>query len=88
MDHRDMHPKVQECQKILGYDFSNQHLCWEALQMAGNGILSAGQRQIPNGNKRLAILGEYVIDLVMSQEWYNGDSDEGKIFSFKTLAVC
>lgn len=78
MDHPSMQPKVQDCQRIIGYDFKNQYICWEALQTAGNGIVAAGQRRIPNGNKRLAILGEYVIGLVISQDWYDGGSDEGR----------
>ena len=78
MEHPRMAAKVQQCQKILGYEFTDQYLCWEALQMAGNGISSAGKRPIPNGNKRLAILGQFALGLVLSQEWYDAHADEGK----------
>jgi hypothetical protein len=48
--------------------------------MAGNGVTSAGQRQIRNGNKRLAIFGEFVLGLVMGQEWYHSGTDESESY--------
>lgn len=45
--------------------------------MAGNGIKRSGSRVFDNGNKRLAILGEFVIDIILSQEWYQSGGDEG-----------
>lgn len=69
--------KVRRCQETIGYEFKDEHLGWEALQMAGNGIKRSGSRVFDNGNKRLAILGEFVIDIILSQEWYQSGGDEG-----------
>jgi hypothetical protein len=77
MDHPRVLGKINHCQEILGYQFNDQHLCWEALQTAGNGVTSSGPRRIPNGSKRLAILGNFVLSLLLSQEWYRGGEAEG-----------
>ena len=77
MNHSTALLKIQRCQEIIRHEFTDQNLCWEALQMAGNGTKAAGPRKIPNGNKRLAILGEYVINLVISSDWYHTGTDEG-----------
>jgi dsRNA-specific ribonuclease len=79
MAHPSMLPKIMQCQKILSYYFTDQHLCWEALQMAGNGITSSGPRHIGDGNKRLAILGDQVLGLVLSQDWYRGGAMLGML---------
>lgn len=78
MDHPRMQSKVQECQKIIDYQFKDPYACWEALQMAGNGITKVGGRSIANGNKRLAVLGLNIISTVLSQSWYHGGMPEGR----------
>lgn len=75
--------KVQRCQEIIKYEFIDQDLGWEALQMAGNGTKVAGSREIPNGNKRLAILGEFVINVILSRDWYDSGANEGGFLSTK-----
>ncbi|ERF69526.1 hypothetical protein EPUS_01855 [Endocarpon pusillum Z07020] len=77
MHHPSMLPKVDHCQEILKYQFKDRDLCWEALQMAGSGVRSAGSRSIPNGNKRLAIVGDFVLDLILSKDWYDSGALEG-----------
>lgn len=74
-----MASKVQQCQTIIGYDFTDPNLCWEALQTAGNGIHAAGSRPTPNGSKRLAILGGSVLSLILSMDWYDSGAVEGKL---------
>lgn len=78
MNHPSMLAKVEHCQQILGYQFQDRKLCWEALQMAGNGVRVAGSRSIPNGNKRLAVVGDFVLDLILSEAWYEGGEPEGR----------
>ena len=78
MNHPNMLAKVEHCEQILSYQFKDRHLCWEALQMAGNGVRKAGSRSIPNGNKRLAIVGDFVLDLILSKAWYDSDELEGR----------
>lgn len=78
MTHPGMLPKVLQCEQKIGYQFTDQNLCWEALQHAGNGVSQAGTRFILNGNKRLAILGDMVLATVLSKEWYNSGDSQGE----------
>lgn len=57
---------------IIGYRFSDRLILWEALQAAGSPVTSAGTRRFPDGNKRLAVLGDAVLKLVLVAEWYDG----------------
>jgi ribonuclease III len=77
MDHPRMQSKLNKCQDIIGYEFNNRHLGWEALQMAGNGISRSGGRSCPSGNKRLAIMGDSILGVVLSKPWYDGGKAEG-----------
>ena len=64
---------------MLQYDFQEPLLAWEALQLAGNGVSRIGSRYTPTGNKRLAILGDQVINTVLCNGWYKSEmSDKGK----------
>ncbi|THX48484.1 hypothetical protein D6D06_09080 [Aureobasidium pullulans] len=44
---------------------------WEALQVAGSGHNMIGGRNVPVGNKRLALLGDAVMPVTMIEHWYN-----------------
>ncbi|KAL8731605.1 MAG: hypothetical protein Q9166_003293 [cf. Caloplaca sp. 2 TL-2023] len=62
-----MNRAVNGVQNIIGYRFNNLLLVWEALQAAG----CVAQRQdFPDGNKRLAVLGDIVLDLALAESWY------------------
>ena len=74
--------KIEECQYIIGYEFQDSHIICEALQMAGSRITVSGARQIPNGNKRLAILGDNALEIVLCRAWYNGGGAKGTIRYF------
>ncbi|KAI4266327.1 MAG: hypothetical protein L6R38_008818 [Xanthoria sp. 2 TBL-2021] len=67
-----MNIAVNGAQSIIGYAFRDRFLLWEALQSAGSPVLLAGGRNIPNGNKRLAVLGDTVLQLVLVEQWYAG----------------
>ena len=69
---------VNACQAIIGYQFQDPYLCWEALQVAGSGVTEILGRHIPNGNKRLAVVGDLALDFVLSQDWYLSGADEGE----------
>lgn len=73
-----MTEKVQQCEAIVGYTFNDPHLCWEALQVAGSGVTWTGVRHIgTDGNKRLAILGDFVIAVALSRDWYPNGGSKG-----------
>lgn len=61
---------------IIGYNFSDPLILLEALQAAGSTVRSAGTRHFPDGNKRLAVLGDTILKLVLVSEWY--DSADGR----------
>lgn len=68
---------VEGCQAVLGYDFNDSDLLWEALQAAGSPVFAVGGRYLPDGNKRLALLGDTVLKLVLVREWYTSGRDRG-----------
>lgn len=64
-------------EKIIGYDFSDTVILWEALQAAGSTVHSAGTRRFPDGNRRLAVLGDTILKLVLVGEWYESADGRG-----------
>lgn len=58
-------------QDIIGYNFADPLILWEALQAAGSGNTFAGNRRFPEGNKRLAVLGDTILQLVLVRDWYD-----------------
>ena len=60
----EMSEKIEGVEIIIGYDFQDPLILWEALQAAGSGVTSAGTRRFPDGNKRLAILGNKILSFV------------------------
>ena len=75
-----MMEKVQACEDIVGYSFTDAHICWEALQVAGSGIHRSGTRLITQGNKRMAVVGDRAIDLVLSEDWLASGATKGEFF--------
>lgn len=65
---------------IIGRQFKDPTILTEALQAAGSEIRYAGVRAIPDGNKRLAILGDSVLKLALLGPWYQGGSSRGIIY--------
>lgn len=63
-------------ENIIGYSFSDPLILWEALQAAG-ASRAAGTRRFPDGNKRLAVLGDTILKLVLVQEWYDSADARG-----------
>ncbi len=64
-------------ESIIGYHFSDSMILWEALQAAGSTVRSAGTRRFPDGNKRLAVLGDTILKLVLVSEWYDSADVRG-----------
>lgn len=67
--------KVAELERIIGYTFADKMKGWEALQLPGNSFATSF---ITKGNKRLAIVGDLAIDLVLSETWYASGAAEGQ----------
>lgn len=62
---------------IIGYQFNDPSLLTEALQASGSPVRSAGTRAIPDGNKRLALLGDTVLKLALLDHWYEAGHPRG-----------
>lgn len=71
----DPNLRVASLESIIHYSFANKSMAWEALQLPGNGFVTLS---MPNGNKRLAIVGDLVIDLILSEPWYESGKNEGE----------
>ena len=61
---------------FLGYRFRYPEYLWEALQARS---ARHGQRLLPDGNKRLALLGDKILGLVLIDVWYPTDRPRSKI---------
>lgn len=84
-----MFPTVRKVQSRIGYDFKNAHYVWEALQAPGSIVRSGevegagterhsvGFQRFPDGNRRLAVLGDTVLKLALVEDWYGGDGVRG-----------
>ena len=86
-------PTVRKLQSKIGYTFKNPQYLWEAVQApgsvlhadevlsAGTDRHSAGLQEFPNGNKRLALLGDTVLKLALLEDWYKGQESRGTAMS-------
>ena len=60
---------VHGVENIIGYTFDDPYLVWEAVSAAGS-ITSAGGRHFVNGNKRMAVVGDTLLQLALAESWY------------------
>ena len=61
---RSKEERIAAAESVCGYNFANQDLLWEALQLAGSGVRVDG-RILVQGNKPLANVGDAVISLLI-----------------------
>lgn len=79
-----MAPTVRKVQSRIGYNFKNAQYLWEAVQAPGSIVRSGevegagterhsvGFQRFPDGNRRLAVLGDTVLKLALVEDWYQG----------------
>jgi len=77
MEDSRMTLKVQQCETVIGYNFNDKHLCWEALQAAGSGVFYIRLRRVPDGNKRLAIVGDIALNMALVPDWHASEAPKG-----------
>ncbi|KAE9963223.1 hypothetical protein BLS_009509 [Venturia inaequalis] len=70
--------KIAQAEAAIDYSFKDANLIWEALQAPGSGVVRSGTRQIPNGNKRLALVGDVVLKLIINVENYEQGLTRGE----------
>ncbi|KAL9628865.1 MAG: hypothetical protein Q9204_005609 [Flavoplaca sp. TL-2023a] len=72
--------RVHACEELLDYRFRERLLLWEALQPKGSAICETIAKRVKQsryeaGNKRLAIVGDELMDVLLSERWYrSGES--------------
>ena len=66
-------------EEIIGYSFNDANCLWEALQAPGSGVFQAGHRAIPEGNKRLALVGDAAIKKIIVDDWFLTDHPRGNM---------
>ena len=64
--------RLHAVETLVQYRFHNRELLWEALQGPPAFVT-------PDGNKRLAIVGDAAIRLVLAEDWYPGRTSKSKI---------
>lgn len=82
----NMDTNLEAVQDIIGYQFTERLILWEAMQAAGSMVRSAGGREFVDGNKRLAVIGDTVLQLVLAEEWYRGGTSRGILHGAYTSA--
>ncbi|KAL8994158.1 MAG: hypothetical protein Q9188_007146, partial [Gyalolechia gomerana] len=58
------------CEAILGYTFHHPLHLYEALLASGSALTLGPHPRFRSGNKRLAIIGDRILDLLLSLAWY------------------
>ena len=77
--------KLENAQAAMSYRFTDPHILWEALQAASSGVHSAGNRVIIDGNKRLAMIGDAILKLVLLENSYARGDPRGTQVKAKHL---
>ena len=72
----DIH--LQGVEDVLSYQFNDRNILWEALQAASSRVVSIGGRVLTDGNKRLAMLGDAIVNVALIEEWYASGQSKGK----------
>jgi hypothetical protein len=68
---------IDGVETATGYLFVNEFILWEALQAPGSGVRQAGGRSIPDGNNRIALVGDAVLQIITIKENYEREATKG-----------
>ena len=77
MDQFQRSLKIQTVEEIIDYSFNDNDIIWEALQAPGSIVTLIGTRRVPDGNKRLAILGDTILQLALIEDAYERGETRG-----------
>ncbi|KFY05166.1 hypothetical protein O988_00217 [Pseudogymnoascus sp. VKM F-3808] len=73
MDGNRQNAMVSAAEDVIDYSFIDKDLPWEAIQAAGSNMAF----RYPEGNKRLAMIGDAVVKLVVLEDLRVTDSPRG-----------
>ena len=79
--HDRMNRKLDAAQAAIDYQFRDTSLLWEALQAAGSGASIIGGMIVArgDGNKKLALIGDAVLKLVVMCDLRERRTDRGTV---------
>jgi hypothetical protein len=69
---------VQKAQEIIQYQFRDRNLLFQALQAADRNEL--GEPYWHDGNRRLALLGAKVVDVVVLDIWIETENNRSRFY--------
>lgn len=72
--------RIHAVETLIRYCFHDPALLWEALHGPTVIIDVAGAPVPRDGNKRLAIVGDAAIRLVLAETWYPGRTSKGGVY--------
>jgi hypothetical protein len=72
-----MDAMINGAEVAIGYLFVDEFILWEALQAPGSAVRQAGGRSIPDGNNRLALIGDAVLQMITIQDNYDRGATKG-----------
>ncbi|PVH77294.1 ribonuclease III [Cadophora sp. DSE1049] len=76
-----------DLEQKLGHVFADRTILLEALQAAGNGVHQLGERKIEDGNKRLAMVGDSILQLAVLMDWFEeGESRQSGHYTLVSIA--
>jgi hypothetical protein len=77
----------RDLERKMGHTFHDPNLLWEALQAHGNGVVQIGERKIEDGNKKMAMLGDTILQLALLNDWFDSGTSRSKsLAALKKLA--
>ncbi|KAI1505586.1 hypothetical protein F5X99DRAFT_249078 [Biscogniauxia marginata] len=88
--------KLTKAQKVLGYEFKTPEILWESLQAPGSDVKFLNDRQLPEGNKPLAGIGDKVFALIAVLDSYDRGDNVGAtnslllahVGNFRLATIC
>ena len=72
-------PVQQDIANFIDYRFTSHEILKQALQAAGTSMSDPSVGGDREGNKRLALVGDALLCLVILDEWYPKGTSTGKI---------
>lgn len=67
-----------EFQRLIDYSFRTHSLLEETLKSAGSAVSDPNIQGDRHGNKRLALLGDAVLSMMLLSNWYHTEASTGK----------
>jgi hypothetical protein len=78
---------VEACPKIIKYQFKTPHILWEALRVGKSNFTTTGDREIPLGNRRQAVVEDIILSHVLCSRWYREGKTRGNPLFLNLLVL-